>query len=89
MRHKKLDKRYNGYGKFTYTVDFWLTREYPQFCEIRNWCWQQWGPSAEYDIWAKDPSLQSASWCWIKDDYRTKIHLATDKEYQWFLLKWC
>ena len=89
MRHNKLDRRYKGHGQFKYTVSFWLSKEYPKFCEIRNWCWQQWGSSAEVDIWIKNPALQSPNWCWVKDDYRVRIYLTSDKEYQWFLLKWC
>jgi hypothetical protein len=89
MRHNKLDRRYKGYGQFKYTVSFWLSKEYPKFCEIRNWCWTQWGPSSEVDIWERNPALQSPNWCWVKDDYKVRIYLTSDKEYQWFLLKWC
>jgi len=86
MKASKLDRRHTGYGDFKYSITF-RGIETGKFCEIRNWCWEQWGPSAEIDNREKlvNPNL---SWAWISDEYRMRIYIATDKEYQWYLLKW-
>lgn len=83
---KKLDKRHKGFGDFTYLAEF-TTRESKKFFEIRNWCWDQWGPGIELELRHRVPS-SSSSWSWTIDDYVLRIYIATDKEYQWFLLKW-
>ena len=84
MRRIKLDRRMNGYGDFKYSVRFAFS-EKDRFCEVREWCWEQWGASREFDIWdaGKNPA-----WCWTMDSYRIQIYFAGDGEYQWFLLKW-
>lgn len=84
MRHRKLDRRMNGYGDFKYTARFTFT-EREKFCEIREWCWSQWGPSREFNLWDNTKNL---AWCWCMDQYRIQIYFASDSEYQWFLLKW-
>jgi len=84
MRRIKLDRRMNGYGDFKYTARFAFS-EKDRFCEIREWCWEQWGPSREFDIWSAD---KNPAWCWTMDQYRIQIYFAGDGEYQWFLLKW-
>ena len=84
MRHRKLDRRMNGYGDFKYTVQFQFS-EKEKFCEIREWCWEQWGPSREFNIW---DNTKNPAWCWTMDQYRIQLYFAGDGEYQWFLLKW-
>jgi hypothetical protein len=87
VKHYKLDKRFKGFGDFKYTVDFnW--RQASEFCELRNWCWDQWGPSSEIVNWEKSKDFVSKSWCWDPSEYKNRVYLASDKEYQWFLLKW-
>lgn len=49
MKSRKLDRRHNGYDIFQYGVDF-TNNEELKFCQIREWCWQQFGPSCELDI---------------------------------------
>jgi len=84
MKHIKLDRRMNGYGDFKYTARFMLT-EKDRFCEMREWCWEQWGPSREFNLWSAD---KNPTWCWHMDDYRMQLYFATDKEYSFWLLKW-
>ena len=86
MKAKKLDKRHKGHGLFKYAVIFDY-KETEKFCEIRNWCWSQWGPSSELDLY-KSCSFNSEGWAWITDEWRKNIYLKSDKEYQWFILKW-
>ena len=88
MKHYKLDKRFKGYGNFKYSVDFnW--REKSKYLEVRNWCWDQWGPSSEVAFLEDNQSLVSEGWSWDTSEFKNRIYLATEKEYQWFLLKWC
>lgn len=85
MKSKKLDKRHKGYSQFKYSVDFsW--REKTKFCEVRNWCWEQWGPSCEINI--AEELAEKPNWCWLFDDWRCRIYFISEKEYQWFILKW-
>ncbi len=85
MKLKKLDRRMNGHGDFKYKITYRKGSERLKFIEVRNWCWSQWGPSSEYEFWDEQVNQ---SWAWIVDEWETKILLATDKEAQWFTLKW-
>lgn len=86
MKIKKLDGRMNGHGEFTRCVDF--TREENQkFVKVRNWCWEQWGPSCELDFWYHQLDRNPA-WCWMVDNWRIRLYFATEKEAQWFYLRW-
>ena len=87
MRIRKLDKRNKGYGQFKYMAIFGSFREKEKFFQIRNWCWEQWGPGCEIDFHSSTTS-RSDAWAWLVDDFRMNIYIATDKEYQWFLLRW-
>ncbi len=89
MKHGKMDHRYNGYPDFQYHVVFLQYKENEQFFEMRNWCWEQWGPSMEWDIWTRMPFKHNPSWAWIHDTYKVKLLLRDKQEYSWFLLKWC
>lgn len=87
MKIGKLDRRHNGHNQFKYYARF-LTFQMDQFCEVRNWCWQTWGPSAELDTIRYLEHGRNLKWAWTCDQYNVKIFLASDKEYQWFTLKW-
>ena len=84
MNHSKLDRRHKGHGHLKYYADF-HKNEHDLFCNIRDWCWIQWGPSSELEFWTPG---RNACWCWITDEWRMRIYFASDKEYQWFILKW-
>lgn len=86
MKVKKLDRRMSGHGDFARCVDF-SGKEYSRFIEIRNWCWDQWGPSCEYNFWCRI-SNPNPAWCWLTDEWRTRIYFTSDKEAQWYHLKW-
>lgn len=94
MKLKKLDKRMTGYGDFVYSVDFPVNRGkvLMDFFEVREWCFEQWGRSAEIDIWQKFPQIQNPAWAWERGEfnktYRCRIFLASDKEAHWFTLRW-
>ena len=86
MKLKKIDRRMNGYGMFKYCVNFnYVTLQ--NFCDIRKWCSEQWGPSDDLEFIEKIKNPNMA-WCWVNDQYTMRIYIATDKEAQWFILKW-
>lgn len=76
----------NGHGDFARCVDF-RAIEIQKFIEIRNWCWEQWGPSCELNFWYKIQS-PNPKWAWLMDEWRTRLYFGSDKEAQWFHLKW-
>ena len=86
MKIVKLDRRYTGGRQFDYAVEF--THPYKDgdlFCDAREWCWQTWGPGRELkfvDINSKD------RWCFMTDNYRTRIYLSNTQEVEWFTLRW-
>jgi hypothetical protein len=96
---KKTDKRHTGSDRFKYYVDIKWTdyaKEHKlvmeKFFEIRQWCWETWGPSREVDqysskegSWTADQNL---SWSWINDQHRARIYLGSKDEAAFFTLKW-
>lgn len=85
MKKRKLDKRNSGYGQYTHYVEFRFNED-QNFFEIRNWCWETFGPSTEFDI--IKTSGAKGDWCWIFDQWRKRILFKSEKEYNWFCLKW-
>lgn len=84
MRLKKLDKRNKGHETYKYMAVLNRSKEGDKFCEIRNWCWEQWGASSELDFYKS----RNPAWAWNVDEYEVRIYIGSDKEYQWFLLRW-
>lgn len=97
LKLQKLDARFAGFQHFQYRIKFHHTTKYAKFIEIRNWCWETWGPSYERDILI-EMAYQDESfvrpWSWNIASNRTRkfsepfIYLATDKELSIFNLKW-
>jgi hypothetical protein len=83
MKVKKLDARMSGHGNFKFYVNF-MWKQGREFSEIRKWCWEQWGASSELEFWQDGDS----PWCWMNDSSRIRLLFQTEKETQWFLLKW-
>jgi hypothetical protein len=99
----KLDGRYTGYPWFSHYVTVTQPRgiTYNQtsiklFNEIRNWCWETWGPSCElYDYDYLRRSADKASedkdvnpyWSWFVKNNVRRIYL-TQKGKVWFDLSW-
>jgi hypothetical protein len=86
MKVKQLDRRFSGYGNFKYHIQF-QTNELQKFSDVRNWCWQTWGPSCELEHYNKI-NPPNGFWCWGSTEWYIRIYLATPAEYSWFLLKW-
>lgn len=81
-----------GYGVFKYAIDFPYDSDTVDFVNIRRWLQQQFGESVEWDIWNMHPDLANPHWSWdrgmFNKNYRCRIFIAGDTEYQWLLLKW-
>lgn len=75
-----------GYGYFSRFMEFHKD-QISDFCEVRNWCWEQWGPSRELEFW-KPVGNSNPAWCWLTDEWRIRIYFASEKEAQWAVLKW-
>ena len=62
----------NGHGTFKYYVNFNYTTT-QEFCDIRKWCWEQWGPSDDLEFIEKikDPNI---SWSWLIDKYQNTMY---------------
>ena len=86
MKITKLDRRYTGGRQFDYAVEF--THPYKDgelFCEVREWCWQTWGPGREL----KFVDVKSDyHWSFMTDNYRTRIYLRDKVEVEWLTLRW-
>ena len=91
IRITKLDGRYNGHGLFKYLVQ---TDSRPNMAfgyrgyikidhlSLREWCWQQWGPSCEWGMYhvMQAHECQNTDWCWDADDHKLRILLADDMQ---------
>lgn len=95
---KKTDKRHLGHDRFKYYVNI-SAKEWGEhklimekFFELRQWCWENWGPSREItaysDIegcWQGD---QNHAWSWVNDEHRARLYLCGKEEATYFALKW-
>lgn len=101
---KKLDRRSTGHKEWQYYVNrpnrVSLYDATQQFYVWREWCWSTWGSSKELHNWVYDREFvrsysagistsDNDHWCWLHDQYSSRIYLRTDKELSQFLLKWC
>lgn len=92
LRIKKTDGRHVGNAIFRYMVLFaYKSNEaarYKEISDIRQWCWEQFGPSCEYHEYVKivEGGLEvNNKWCWLDS---SRILLISEKERNWFLLRW-
>jgi hypothetical protein len=99
---KKTDKRHTGRDLWHYVVVVEAKRysglagrgqRILDLNEIRNWCVQTWGSSCELELWmvangTTDSTNLNQHWCWHTNYDNYKIYLRSDKEANWFKLKW-
>ncbi|NDB84162.1 MAG: hypothetical protein EB127_15800 [Alphaproteobacteria bacterium] len=83
----QLDGRYAGGWHFKYAIEF----NRPHFdgdlyCEVREWCWQTFGPSRELKF--INHQDDNHAWCFMTDNHRTRIYLKSKKELEWFTIRW-
>ena len=69
-----------------------IARRVLNFIEVRDWCIQTWGMSCErtiyLDILGAEGRQVNTHWSWHTEFGETKIYLSSDKEANWFKLKW-
>lgn len=99
---KKTDKRHTGHHEWQYVVvvertpttmfgTTTLIQKTQDLNTIREWCWITYGPSCELELWLPLPDAHTGKnehWCWHTNFNNFKIYLRTDKEANWFKLKW-
>lgn len=95
---KKTDRRHTGSDRFKYYVEIKATKHgewalaKEKFFEMRQWCWETWGPSREVDQYTSfDESYkedQSHAWAWINDQHRYRLYLGNKEEAAHFTLRW-
>jgi hypothetical protein len=93
MKLKTLDKRNLGYSTWKYYIKFNIPAEQVTFCNIREWCWSNWGASKELGSYDQNDLFDGVNcsnhrWCWQHDEHRTRIYLLGDEELLAFSLKW-
>lgn len=89
----KLDRRHKGQAQFRfYITPVWSSTlaDKIQFFEWRKWCWETWGPGMEREqaIYFGSNQYQIGRWAWHTEDGAKRLYFATDKELNWFNLKW-
>lgn len=92
VKFRKLDARFRGYPDFQWMAEAPRYGSWAQrvtiFSEIRRWCWENFGPSDEYDIWYYVGSeSRNPDWSWNFVNGKMRIYL-NDKSYSWAILKW-
>lgn len=88
---QKMDKRHKGADRFIYMVEWYdngKTENISLIRDMRQWCWEQFGPSCEYyeyDCIAKGGLYVNPRWCWIASG---RILLANEEDRNWFAMRW-
>jgi hypothetical protein len=99
---KKTDKRHSGNHEWQYLVvvermanvtfgNMATIQKTADLNAIREWCWTTYGPSCELELWLAVPENtpgKNTHWCWHTNFNNFKIYLRTDKEANWFKMKW-
>jgi hypothetical protein len=93
MKFYKQDARHNHHQLFPYAVSFHFSTEgRTQFLDLRQWCWNTWGPGIE--TWLHQPFWHSEitdhSWGWLSDQksYRLRILFKSPEQFTLAKLKW-
>lgn len=99
---KRTDKRHTGHQDWLYLVtverqpisafgSMTTIQKIADLNTIREWCWTTYGPSCELELWlsaADNTPSKNVHWCWHTNYNNYKIYLRTEKEANWFKLKW-
>jgi len=98
---RKTDRRYTGWQTFAYVVDFrkqpWgmimttdRVERFELFRSVRDWCSQTWGSSVEKQVYLefKDHSEMNGHWSWDIEGSYFRIFLVSQKDRDWFALRW-
>jgi hypothetical protein len=98
MKHytiSKLDRRHKGYQTFSHYISpVWSSSltDKLRFFEWRTWCWDTWGPGLEREVvfeLGKAIGLGlEPKWAWHLDKYGRRLYFKTEKELNWFNMRW-
>ena len=60
-----------------------------KFIEVRDWCWETFGPGVEWTIMQYQSSIVRP-WIWISDNdgKRLRVLFSNEKQYTFARLKW-
>jgi hypothetical protein len=94
----KLDGRHAGHKVFTHYIvpnlaygPVWgqLVEDKIRFFKWREWCWETWGAGLERDVAIEfSNDIHEVWWAWHIDDRIKRLYFRTEKELDWFILKW-
>lgn len=88
MKVTTMDKRHKGRYYFSfYAVPSGLSfsERTKTFIEWRDWCWESFGPGTERDFTDHRPE---AVWAWHSYEGEFRLYFKSNKELNWFKLKW-
>lgn len=94
-----LDKRHTGNRYFSYlAVPLWQPNDtsidkVDAIRQMRQWCWETFGPSCEYKeyaVLAGNGRAVNQRWCWISESFNNepRILIKNEEDYTWFVLRW-
>jgi len=101
----KLNKRYTWHEHFSHRVEIirpasrMTVNDHDRnsnFVMLRQWCWDNFGPSVETIYWDKlknshQAHLSNEKWAWyvnVHDGYRTFLYFADETALFFFKLNW-
>lgn len=102
-RVSKLTKRNTWHQNFTHRVeivrhytDIQLFEHKASFVMLRQWCWEQFGPTVETIYWeplkvTEQAHMSNDKWAWYvnsHDSYRTFLYFADETALALFKLNW-
>jgi len=92
LKLETLDGRHSGSWFFKYRVWVHGPDRVRDFIQIRNWCWEVWGPSCEREdhiLSYNDPAIENnLHWAWHTYERSRYIYLVNDQALAFFKLKW-
>ena len=93
LKLETLDGRHSGNYYFKYRVWVHGTDRVRDFIQIRNWCWEVWGASAERDFFITlsymTDKIHNEHWAWHTDpNGHVYIYLTDNQALAFFKLKW-
>jgi hypothetical protein len=102
FRVSKTDRRHTANHVFKYYAEPELgigrDNRIERFKELREWCWEMFGPACERDFVVLRPvpnfttgetKMQSVErWAWYSEFNNLRIYLRGDEEMTFFTLKW-
>jgi hypothetical protein len=63
-----------------------------EYDELRRWCVDTWGMSCDrthyLELKSHDSQILNSHWAWHTEYNELKIYLVSDKEVNWFKLRW-